>query len=393
MVLFGCSLESDTRYRPTLSGTTVIFNPREELIDLLRALRPSYMARPRINSEFGPSSRKHNRTSSIRCEAGIRTWDGLQKEVMAWFELSERDAFESRPEEQAFLHLVYKGRLLDPEPLDAAQISQTLISLIAAQLLASCSTIFNDPALATLPSALYRDRDNSEAKHISSLRLHSYYKQYPAFGYQARNPSFALAWPALYGGLSPDEQLADELARRRRSMRSMSDESQALSIFPAVSQRAQAKGPMKGQYPARARLSLPASAKTGLKKSVSFDTGVQILGPALSARPASAKHLMIDRHSLADSIPPSRCQMRYAVMDSPGGLFPLEARSLAKKPKGRRKQFRRSSSRVHLASESHPLFIQPIKKLIIRRWRMLRGRRAPSIIANSTPDSSGRTEH
>jgi hypothetical protein len=87
----------------------------------------------------------------------------------------------------------------------------TLIRLIALELLASCYTLIPASSASHIP--LFQQR--REAKRVTALRLHSQYRFSPAAGHQARAPSEATTWPGLYTPTLEDE-LAEYVSHRRR---------------------------------------------------------------------------------------------------------------------------------------------------------------------------------
>lgn len=64
-----------------------------------------------------------------------------------------------------------------------------------------------------MPSSLYLNRQFPDT--ISALCMHARHRFSPASGYHARDPSCAPAWPGLFSGPSREEQLADQVTRRR----------------------------------------------------------------------------------------------------------------------------------------------------------------------------------
>ncbi|KAK4981255.1 hypothetical protein LTR66_010137 [Elasticomyces elasticus] len=103
---------------------------------------------------------------------------------------------------------------LATETATAAETTDLLLHLIAAQLLASCYTTSHELAEASLPAALYLDRQRG-SRLISSLQSQAQYRYSPAAGHQARDTSPAPAWPGLFTGPSREEKLAQQISRQR----------------------------------------------------------------------------------------------------------------------------------------------------------------------------------
>lgn len=89
---------------------------------------------------------------------------------------------------------------------------ESLLNAIALQLLASCRTVLPASSASHLP--LFQQR--KESMNISALCLHARQRFSPAAGHQARPPSETAAWPGLHEGPSPEDQMVETLARRRR---------------------------------------------------------------------------------------------------------------------------------------------------------------------------------
>ncbi|KAI8938636.1 hypothetical protein NX059_004507 [Plenodomus lindquistii] len=87
-----------------------------------------------------------------------------------------------------------------------------LVTLIALQLLASCSTFLPPSSAENLP--LYQQR--TEHKLVSALQLHTQYCHAPAAGHHARAPSESAPWPGLCALPAATRTLMDRRNHNKR---------------------------------------------------------------------------------------------------------------------------------------------------------------------------------
>ncbi|OCL11526.1 hypothetical protein AOQ84DRAFT_373900 [Glonium stellatum] len=148
--------------------------------------------------------------------------DTILSEVADWLDLNERDnmwAVRRRHLQRALPTPNEIAAHFATHPQTASSISESaepsevLLHLIAIQILASCYTLSQPLGAASLPSSLYLSK--REPEFITSLRLHTQSRYYPAAGHHARNSSRDSSWPGLYSGPSPEDKLAEEVSRRR----------------------------------------------------------------------------------------------------------------------------------------------------------------------------------
>ncbi|KAF1838405.1 hypothetical protein BDW02DRAFT_413233 [Decorospora gaudefroyi] len=90
--------------------------------------------------------------------------------------------------------------------------SDTLVRIIALQLLAACYTFL--PASSATHIPLFQQRKGPTP--VTALRLHSQYLLSPAAGHQARAPSETASWPGLHDGPSAEDKLAEHVSHKRR---------------------------------------------------------------------------------------------------------------------------------------------------------------------------------
>jgi len=109
------------------------------------------------------------------------------------------------------------SRSLEPAVFD------TLVTVIALQLLASCSTFLPPSSAENLP--LYQQ--HTEYLHVSALRLHSQYRFAPAAGHHARACSEMAPWPGLCA--LPERRNAS--SQRNTLRRQVTSSSECVPIF------------------------------------------------------------------------------------------------------------------------------------------------------------------
>ena len=241
--------------------------------------------------------------------------------------------------------------------------------MIAVQLLATCFTLPPEPESCSLPAAFYRDRTytkghSSETRLISSLRLHTHFRDFPAFGHSARNSSFALAWPDLCSEPFREERLAEEISRQR-----------------GLQQLENSQGCGTSHSSRR-------SWNEGLFKKVKD-----------SCRDVAVPNLRRRRHDSSDDTTTPHFQRRKIdrIFGRPK-RFGIEAAvpvhatpgTSGTQPTWLNSRFSMGRSRVRyhdsldhthrwslqpvLRSEDHPVYIQPVKDHVVRHWRTFRAR-------------------
>lgn len=266
--------------------------------------------------------------------------------------------------------------------INNADRAQAYATILAVQLLATCFTLPPEVFHCSPPSPVYYDPKRRklnppDARLISCLRLHAQYRDAPAFGHNARNSSFALSWSGEYIAPSREELLAEEVSRRRRAQQT-----------PKAANR---QGPLRSSR----RSWSDNESETGDR---SVDT------PAL--RPYWRRYQSSAEMTTLCKAPFQRRRLDR-IFGRPwrfgaGTNTPVYSTSRSNRSRPSRptsmlnlsaslKRHRDGSAYTHrwsfqpiLRSEAHPVFIQPIKEHIIRRWRAFRSRTSsPSSASNS----------
>jgi hypothetical protein len=248
---------------------------------------------------------------------------------------------------------------------------EALISLVAVQLLAACFTLPPEPIPGSLPSAFYytRWKESSppalsgpscnlpDPRLISCLGLHARYRHAPAAGHHARNPSVVPAWPDLYSGPSREERLADEVCKRRR-------------------------------------LRLQAEVQTTGATTAAIGGGDYLFSPHLDGggigdgMTTSAKKCRCQRGFLQKGVDSHGVMGWYGRYARPASSHRTPRSSGSNSITNRTNEGNTKSKYVNhwslrpvLRVEAHPVFIQPVKDLVMKRWRAIR-----STFASPSPD-------
>ena len=224
----------------------------------------------------------------------------------------------------------------DPKPSairieDGDPRLQVVVQIITVQLLASCFSVPQEMKTLTLPSEWYRQNRQmgTASRPVSSLRQHTPWSHSPAFGYHARNNSAESLCSTAECETSREARLAEHVSRNR---------------------------------------ALKQTRKPGKKVTTRRrDRGVDNRGGTLSGHGSFPLHLRKGFRSNKCSASPQpkgyRSKPQSQGQDQPARgtwAMPLQdgargEHSWALEPR--------------LRSEGSPVFIQPIKQYIRKRWR------------------------
>ena len=265
--------------------------------------------------------------------------------------------------------------LTDPSPV------QNLAFLVAVQLLGACFTLPPDHVTRlTSPNYGMFDKDGStyfpDPRMISSLRMHTQFRFSPSFGHQARNTSPVQSWPWTHDGPSPNSSrpcigtptqtpvtaaVSESSTRRRRvhRMLSVSDSTSSSSSF--------------------------SSQPDDFSRSrETHDQGLRAVGSRLRRR------RQIDDAKYGEAV--SQClpgdgkrSSQHMTAKYPRYQPPTTPRAFTKEEETDTSQahfgvHRSQSSRTNyslqpmIRSEPHLVFVQPVRELVIKRWRTFRRR-------------------
>ena len=227
--------------------------------------------------------------------------------------------------------------------------------MITIQLLASCFSVPQEMKTLTLPLGWYRQNRQigTASRPISSLRQHTQWRHSPAFGYHARKNSAESLRSTAVCETSREARLAEYVSRNR---------------------------------------ALKQTRKPGKKVTTRRrDRRVDYQGGTLSGHRSFPLHLregFISTICSASSqhLPPKKCrsQPQSQVQDQPAHgtwVMPLEDSGCGK---------RSWALEPTLSSEGPPVFVQPIKQFIRKRWRTFCARNRHSSQTSASGECDGR---
>ncbi|RDW68125.1 hypothetical protein BP6252_09521 [Coleophoma cylindrospora] len=235
-----------------------------------------------------------------------------------------------------------------------------LAQLIAVQLLGACFTI--PPDLAGIPSPNYKVPDRPEfpdlfdSRMISSLRMHTHFRYSPAFGHQARNTSPVESWLNTYAGYDGT------------STNTTPAESSLETPDIVTSQlRRQRRGTCRALHITEGSLT---SCSDGSYDSASMDSAtVSDEYCPEGSKPETESGRDIRTQQLSDP--------REYARENREEHEHLQASQQSK-----------SDHRLQsiLRSESHPVYVQPVKDLVVRKWKRIRRRVGGKMAVSAADD-------
>lgn len=235
---------------------------------------------------------------------------------------------------------------------------QALTTRIAVQLLATCFTLPLESERSSRSPVSYRSRSfpiglSSDPRLISSLRLHTQFRNSPALGHNARNSSPALAWLNARSEPSREECLAEDISRRRR-------------IEQLNKRQHPGKEPNRRHALSNDSLDMVEenngiATSTSLRRRNRSSTGVT-RSPGAPCKWRKVERIYAPPNRVAS--PPTGPNSQISGTRG--------ARPIWRNNRGNEIGSHRLSFEPVLRSEDHPVFIQPVKEHIVRRWRALK---------------------
>ncbi|TVY90237.1 hypothetical protein LAWI1_G003600 [Lachnellula willkommii] len=268
--------------------------------------------------------------------------------------------------------------------------AHSLAQMIAVQLLSSCFTLPPD-CVVGLPPPNYPTFDKAsghtalDPRMISSLRMHTHFRFSPCFGHEARNTSPTTQWPNPMDG-----------------------ESGTTSI-PASPEGSGFQTPEIGTSEVKrkrkiARRKLHVTECSSMDSSVEGDSGdhvrsiSDVLDPVESSTASQRRRSTREQARRSYTLPMfgdtnRRRKSRNSQKQQPppntpvaGGMKSVEAHGGLEFRQQPRTNYRMQPV---IRSEHHHVFIQPVRELVVKRWRTLRRRFGGSLHA---PLADGRSE-
>ena len=239
-----------------------------------------------------------------------------------------------------------------------------LARMISVQLLASCFTSPQHINTLTLPSSWYKKNMNDtwlSTRFVSSLRQHTQWKLSPAFGHQARNNSAASLLPERDDALSREGLLAEQVSYNRR-LRQREDDRGTESNG---TKRREQSEPL-GEEPKR-----PCLFSSRLQRRLRTSDSASSHG--------YVQDVVVSRPEVLSP----RCKVKQK-----------SALRVMRRPRlrGVSEDGHRWSLEPFLRSENHPVFVQPVKDFVMKRWGVFRSgsRRQASILASREGTGTGK---
>lgn len=221
-----------------------------------------------------------------------------------------------------------------------------------------------------------------DARLISSLRMHTDYRWSPAFGHEARSTSPEYLRKATHGGELPLASLGDaplsldlsHSGRRRRSKRKRKRH-RVRYVTPADTSRQEHVGNVDGQRPNPDLRSFASNSVEG-----SFGDSMKShlvpgrsshscpVSPTLTAKEIRSRATRL-RHHL-----PTQVEIDEPPKETPQPRWQLESSRYTLEPA--------------IRSEPHPVFIQPVKELVVKSWQTFR-KKLDNTLGRGCPDPRG----
>ncbi|KAI9641242.1 hypothetical protein NHQ30_010042 [Ciborinia camelliae] len=311
--------------------------------------------------EFKSSSRMSTLTQKNYEEVSTRSWMG---------EITD----DSKPRLRKRFHTMDDSNLADSSDV------HELAKVIAVQLLGSCFTLAPEylVPLPSTPTSYNRKGDSKlpDSRMISSLRMHTQFRYSPCFGHQARSTSPIQPWD--YGGydgsstysLSPPGtsgivtplNVTSEPARRRSRLQKAH---RGLHVSEQSANDCNV-GSHKNDYFLSGTSTLEGKATTSMgqksRDGHTIDCGKTLRSLHVSGadgqRPISRRSMSRDRPEVIS--PPTANDANIDTSKTYRGVRPTLPP--------------RASNRLQpaLGPEPHSLFVQPVRELVVNRWKSIR---------------------
>lgn len=365
--------------RSIVDNPTISLVPPHKFIDKDRPCRPSHPFLATTDDEMSTSSDDSSApyTASVRMQEASSTlgfhmdnsvWDVIHKGVMDWREpnRTSMNLAENTPFTLCLPSWDAQGPagLANDDGFLRGRRKQIVTQIISVQLLASCFTSPQNMNTLTLPSGWYNKNQTDDnwlnAILVSNLRQHTQWRHSPAFGHQARNNSAALLWPERDDALSREALLAEQVSLNRRlRQREDGDTKESTGTKRCRQNELSRKEPKSHHFP-------PLRHQRGLRK----------------AEESASSHRVLQR----------RFGLRREALSKRDRL---EQKNVLKVMRGLRMRNvgddgHRWSLEPVLRSESHPVFVQPVKDYVMKRWRVFGSRSRNQSPTSASSEGAGK---
>ncbi|TVY57532.1 hypothetical protein LCER1_G001685 [Lachnellula cervina] len=299
-----------------------------------------------------------------------------------WMEENDRS-----PKQAAGFH---RRTVSEGYPSDSSN-AHSLAQMIAVQLLSSCFTLPPD-CVVGLPLPNYPTLDKApgptvlDPRMISSLRMHTHFRFSPCFGHEARNTSPTTQWPNSLDGESGTTSIPG------------SPEGSGFQT-PEIG-----TSEVKRKRKIAARRKLHVTERSSMDSSVEGDSSQHVrsisddLDPIESSTASQRRRCNREQARRSYTLPMfgdtnRRRKSRNSQKQPPPPNTPVAEGIKSVEAHGGTefRQQSRTNYRMQpvIRSEHHHVFIQPVRELVVKRWRTLRRRFGGSLHA---PPADGRSE-
>lgn len=277
-----------------------------------------------------------------------------------------------------------------------------LAYLIAIQLLSACFTLPPEHIPETAPSSYHyytpRFEQLPDPELISVLRMHSHFRFTPSFGHNARNNSMANnLWAHFRDGRCTPAAIASLPAKSIKSSTQKSRRRVRRILNTTEASDTEKESPLWMHDGSGDLGEIPMSATNtawSRRKGVKDENGQE-----LKLDPQEQKRISISMPPSSDlttksynSPNKSIYTHRHGSRDS-GNQFKTGHDTKSNEANGQRTLKQQAggndskSLESQIRSEPHPVFVQPVKELVVKRWRTFRnrfGQAGPAPNPNST---------
>lgn len=311
------------------------------------------------------------------CETGRPYWwssemkDNRIKKLHTRFNSESRNWMKNidqraKPEYSKKRRAVTDTYLADPAVFDNVQ---DLAYLIAVQLLGACFTLPPD-CVVGIPAPAYTivNRNGgtliSDPRLISSLRMHTHFRYTPSFGHHARSSSPVSIWPGIYDGSSVNSSPND-------------------SGIPTPDVVGDAAPPLQRLSPRQS----PAAGQGTPENSLDLKTTADRPGKS-SFSGLHLPDLLKNHPDIPENSKKARQRSRRSSNGTRTFANSTDADGTEAVASSRGFQSSNLSAKTNyclqpiIRFEPHHVFVQPVKELVVKRWRTFRRRLSGSIHGN-----------
>ncbi|KAE8448705.1 hypothetical protein EG329_008920 [Mollisiaceae sp. DMI_Dod_QoI] len=311
------------------------------------------------------------------CQSGRPYWWSSESKYARLKKLQHRSGREHdlpiwthEVEDAPIPHYDLRRRAVSDSYLADPSAVHDLAHFIAVQLLGACFTL--PPDIITAVSPEYkRDEDGfatvQDPRLISSLRMHTHFRYSPSFGHQARNTSPVQHWPGRYDGTNPGSS----------SIRSNTDTSTpCIGTSNLCSRRPRSQRP-----PHNTEGSPYEDDRDDDEDYIQTCYNNRDLNPTGGATAGQRRRGIHDEDRPAIILPrmPGAGTKRRPTHDPECSIEEEDVSGRIAGPSAPSTPKSNYRLQAVIRSEPHHVFIQPVRELVVKRWRKFRRRLSGSL--------------